>query len=171
MTGFQTLALPILWQNLESSRHSTRQTLCVHNLKQLYSCLNVYAEEHEGRYPDRLADLWPKYGGSPAFLETLICPEIQTVYKQKTGKRHPFLENPDKEALDRFCSYSYVPGYTVETPSDAVILYEKSDNHFGKGRSLMYLDGHGAWEPPENWRHGPPNMTLPPEFFSPQSGE
>ena len=46
----------------------------------------------------------------------------------------------------------------------SVIAYEKEDNHFGKGRSLLYLDGRGAWEPPENWRGGPPNTSLPEGF-------
>ncbi|OQB43634.1 MAG: hypothetical protein BWY09_00063 [Candidatus Hydrogenedentes bacterium ADurb.Bin179] len=170
ITGTGVLTV-LLWQGLESSRHSTRQTLCVHNLKLLYSCLKAYAEEHEGHYPDRLANLLTRHGDNPEFLEILICPEIQAIYKHNTGEKHPFPGHPDADTLERLCSYAYVPGYTVDDPPDAIIFYEKKDNHFGKGRSLMYLDGHGAWEPPENWRHGPPNKTLPPEFSGPQPRE
>ncbi len=173
MTMVMTMVMLVIFvrRDLESSRHSTRQTLCVHNLKLLYACLKVYAEEHEGRFPSRLADLLPRYGNDPEFLEMLICPETQAICKQRTGRRHPFPENPDADALEGLCSYAYVPGYALQDAADAVLLYEKQDNHFGKGRSLMYLDGHGAWEPPENWRSGPLNETLPPAFFSAQPGE
>jgi len=150
-----------VWFRLEEARASARQTVCVHNLKFLSTSLSRYAEEHGGRYPGRLADLWPQYIVN---LEDLVCPEVRAACLRGHGVPHPFPENPDADTLERLSSYAYVPGHTVSDPPDTVIAYEKEDNHGGQGRSLLYLDGRGAWEPPQNWRNGPPNTTLPPGF-------
>jgi hypothetical protein len=150
-----------VWRFRENSRRSVRQTLCVHNLKFLSMSLHTYADKHDGRFPDRLSELWPEY---IANLEDLTCPELQVMYLRERGVRHPFPPDPDPDTLERLSSYAYVPGHTRADPPDTVIAFEKADNHFGKGRSLLYLDGRGAWEPPENWRNGPPNRTLPSHF-------
>lgn len=151
----------VVWPCLKEARASARQTMCVHNLKFLAMSLKAYADEHDGRFPDRLAELWPKY---IANLEDLICPEVQLVCRRERGVPHPYPDNPDPDTIERLSSYAYVPGHTQSDPADTVIAYEKVDNHAGKGRSLLYLDGRGAWEPPENWQNGPPNKTLPFEF-------
>jgi hypothetical protein len=57
-----------------------------------------------------------------------------------------------------------VPGLSPGGDKDTVIVYEKEDNHFARGRSVLYLDGRGAWEPPKNWHGGPPNPNLPQAF-------
>ena len=152
-------ALRHIW---ETGRHSTRQTLCVHNLKFFAITLNAYANTHDGRFPDRLSQLWPEYLTE---LEIFICPELQAVYQRERGVPHPFAGDPDPDTIEALSSYAYVPGHITTDAADVVIVYEKVDNHLGKGRSLLYLDGHGAWEPPENWRYGGrPNTTLPPGF-------
>ncbi len=155
------LAAVAVWHVLDTARHSTRQTLCVHNLKMLATGLKLYADEHDGRFPDRLSALSPKY--IPG-LECLICPEAQSVCMRDHGVPHPFPPSPDPDTIEKLSSYAYVPGLKTSDPADTVIAYERVDNHFGRGRSLLYLDGHGAWEPPKNWRDGPPNKTLPPGF-------
>jgi hypothetical protein len=145
----------------DAARHSSRQTRCVHNLKLIASGLKAYADGHDGRLPERLSELWPKY--LPG-LEALVCPEVQVACMRERGVPHPFTPNPSPDDIQALSSYTYVPGHTLKDAGDTVIVYEKRDNHFGKGRSLLYLDGHGAWEPPENWRHGPPNKNLPTGF-------
>jgi len=147
--------------HLRAVHRSTRQTMCVHNLKFLSASLKAYADDHGGRFPDRLAELWPEYIVN---LQDLICPEVQVICRRKYGVPHPYPEDPNPDTIERLSSYIYVPGYTTEDPADTVVAYEKEDNHFGRGRSLLYLDGRGAWEPPENWENGPPNTTLPPDF-------
>lgn len=150
-----------LWPRLKDARCSARQTMCVHNLKFLAIGLKAYADDHDGRFLDRLSALWPEYVVS---LEVFVCPEVQVVCRRKHGVSHPYPNNPDADTIERMSNYEYVPGHTISDPADTVIAYEKVDNHYGRGRSLLYLDGHGAWEPPKNWRNGPPNKTLPPGF-------
>lgn len=151
------------WHWVGVQRHAVRQTLCVHNLKFLAMSLEAYAGDHDGRYPDRLSALWPEYIVN---LADLICPEIQVVCLRERGVAHPFPENPAPDVIEALSSYAYVPGHTTADAgaSDILVAYEKVDNHFGKGRSLLYLDGHGAWEPPENWRGNSPNRDLPAAF-------
>ncbi len=146
---------------LREARRAAFRTSCVHNLKILALCLKMYAEDHEGHFPDRLSKLYPKYITDPAFL---ICPEIRTRKEKAWGATHPFSANPTPDEFDALSSYTYVSGFTTADDKNTIIAYEKQDNHFGMGRSLLYLDGHGAWEPPENWRNGPPNTTVPAGF-------
>ncbi len=153
-----------VYRIVDAGRHATRQTLCVHNLKHLFLGLEAFAKEHDGQLPARLSELWPKYLPD---LEVLVCPEVQAACLRECGVSHPFPPNPSPEDMDALCSYAYVPGHTLKDAANTVIVYEKRDNHLGKGRSLLCLDGRGAWEPPENWRGGPPNRNLPPGFREP----
>ena len=41
----------------------------------------MYADDHDGRYPDKLNQLTPKY-----MREIPICPENETEYNYQTGK-------------------------------------------------------------------------------------
>ena len=122
----------------------------------------MYAEEHEGRFPDRLSALYPE---SVQDLRMLVCPEQRNRGVEKDGVPYPFSSNdPTPDEINEACSYAYVRELSPGGDPDTVIAYEKKDNHFGKGRSLLYLDGRGAWEPPGNWRGGPPNANLPEGF-------
>ena len=142
--------------------------MCVHNLKILSIALNGYADEHEGQFPDSLSALYPEWGMD---LGVFICPELRKKYKRERGIPHPFTsDDPTSAEIDALCSYAYVPGLSPDGNKDTVIAYEKEDNHFGKGRSLLYLDGRGAWEPPEHWGDGPPNENLP-EGFTATAGD
>ncbi len=146
---------------LQNARRDMNRTLCVHNLKMIAMALDRYADEHEDRYPSQLSQLYPKYLTNP---QCLVCPEIRADNKKKRGAPLPFSKEPSAEEIDSLSSYTLVPGLTKADGKNTVIAYEKKDNHGGMGRSLLYIDGHGAWEPPENWRNGPPNATLPPGF-------
>ena len=153
----------LLFSALQGARASARRTVCVHHLKFVAMALKMYAEEHEGRYPDSLSALYPNYLRE---LEVLICPVVQGKHRGQGGTPQPPFtsDKPTSAEIDALCSYAYVPGLSPSGDKDTVIAYEKQDNHSGMGRSLLYLDGRGAWEPPENWRDGPPNKTLPEGF-------
>ena len=147
-----------LYGRLQHARRDARQTMCVHRFKFVATALKMYAEDHEGRYPDTISALFPDYLTE---LEVFVCPEVSLTCKRERGVPHPFSDAPTPEEIDSLSSYVLVPGLAARDDKDTVIAYEKVDNHFGMGRSLLYLDGRGAWEPPENWRNGPPNVGLP----------
>ena len=146
---------------LHDARASARRTTCVHNLKVLSISMKLYADEHEGQFPDKFSALYPEYITD---LRMLICPELSAKYKRERGIPHPFSPEPTPEEIDSLSSYVLVPGLTTSDDKDTVIAYERGDNHSGMGRSLLYLDTRGAWEPPENWRYGSPNKNLPEGF-------
>lgn len=146
---------------LEDTRQEVRRTLCVHNMKMLAMALDQYAEEHEGRLPDSISELYPKYIYE---MEVFICPEVQRQCRRERGLTHPFSQEPSPDEIDRLSSYILVPDLSAGDDADTVLAFEKEDNHSGMGRSVLYLDGCGAWEPPENWRNGPPNANLPQNF-------
>lgn len=126
---------------LKRARFVARQTMCVHNLKILALQLRMYADDHDGAFPDKWSTLvaYPEFGGSD-ILEIFVCPEQRRRYKV-TGP----------EDVDERSSYALVPGLHITDDKDTILAYEKGDNHGGIGHSLIYLDGRGAWDPPSNW--------------------
>ncbi|MCP4641888.1 MAG: hypothetical protein GY851_15710, partial [bacterium] len=152
----------LAYSSVRNARTEMRQTLCVHNLKQVACVLNVYAKNNGGRYPDTMSALYPKY--IPELL-VYVCPEVRERCEKERGIPHPFSsDDPTADEIDALSSYTLVPGLSSNGAANTVVAYEKVDNHSGMGRSLLYLDGRGAWEPPANWRGGPPNATLPEGF-------
>jgi hypothetical protein len=151
----------VLTRSLRYARADASRIMCVHNLKVLALNLKMYADEHEGQFPDKFSALYPRYF---AEVYVFVCPELSARYKRERGIPHPFSPEPTPDEIDSLSSYVLVPGLTTSDDKDTVVVYEKKDSHSGMGRSLLYLDGRGAWEPPKNWRNGPPNKNLPEGF-------
>jgi hypothetical protein len=142
---------------LGDARASACRTTCVHNLKLLSLPLKTYAEEHEGRFPDKLSELY--FASSPEqndYLKgILICPELGAEYKWRhgvwtPGTPHPLSPEPTPEEVDALSCYALVPGLRLSDEKDTVIAYEKGDNHSGTGRSILLLDGRALWD--ESWQ-------------------
>jgi hypothetical protein len=131
-------------------RRDVRQTLCVHNLKMLALQLKMYAEEHDGAFPDKWStlvsdtDLFP-----PDMLEIFVCPAGSREYEKEHGVP---LTVSGPEDVDERSTYVLVSGLRPTDDKDTVLAYEKGDNHGGIGHSVLYLDGRGGWDPPSNWR-------------------
>ena len=158
------LALAIgLYGSLRDARASARRTTCVHNLKLLALPLRMYAEEHEGRFPDKLSELYSALSpeNHDYLTGVLICPELGAKYKWKygvwtPGNPHPLSHEPTPEEIDSLSSYALAPGLSLSDDKDTVIAYEKEDNHSGTGRSVLYVDGRAFWVPLEDPLGGPP---------------
>jgi len=140
---------------LDYVRRETRQTLCVHNLKMIALQVRMYADEHDGAFPDKWSTLVadPVFGFSDA-LEIFVCPEQSIQYKKTHGAPYTVTGAED---VDERSSYVLVPGLHITDDKDTILAYEKGDNHGGIGHSLIYLDGRGAWDPPSNWYWTRPN--------------
>ncbi|MFA6239458.1 MAG: hypothetical protein WC655_00930 [Candidatus Hydrogenedentales bacterium] len=154
----------VMFVALQDARKKTYQTRCVHNLKFISMALSQYAKDNDGSYPNSLSALYPEYLPD---LDAFVCPQLRVPFESERGTQHPFAPGPKPEEIDSLGSYALVPGLSANGDKDTVVAYEKEDNHSGRGRSLLYLDGRGAWEPPENWRDGPPNVNLPVELKKP----
>jgi hypothetical protein len=127
---------------LSRARFAARQTMCVHNLKLIAMQLRMYADEHDGAFPDKWSTLAAYHEVAVSdMLEIFVCPE--------QIRRYTVSSPAD---IDELSSYVLVPGLRMTDDKDTILAYEKGDNHGGIGHSVLYLDGRGGWDPPSNWR-------------------
>jgi prepilin-type processing-associated H-X9-DG protein len=120
---FFTLVVPAIKE--ESSK-----TACLANLKMIGMACQMYAAEHDGRYPERLSELYPHYLPD---LAVFVCPS--------TGAK---IASPDE--IDAKTSYEYRGAglnlRTVREPSyQAILACDKPGNH-RRRKNLLYADGH-----------------------------
>jgi hypothetical protein len=134
---------------LKRGRFAARQTMCVHNLKLLGLPLKMYADEHDGAFPDK----WSTLTSDPDFFdydmfEVFVCPMHSKRYEKEHGVP---LTVTGPEDVDERSSYVLVPGLRTTDDKDTILAYEKGDNHGGIGHSVLYLDTRGGWDPPSNY--------------------
>ena len=112
------------YQYIREVRRGMHRTMCVHNLHVMARSLQVYAREHDRRFPDRFSLL---YGEYITDLEMLVCPVVSDRCQRERGVRHPFSEDPTPEEIDSLCSYAIVPGLTLDDDPDTILAYEKEE--------------------------------------------
>jgi hypothetical protein len=116
---------------LKRGRFAARQTMCVHNLKLLGLPLKMYADEHDGAFPDK----WSTLTSDPDFFdydmfEVFVCPMHSKRYEKEHGVP---LTVTGPEDVDERSSYVLVPGLTTRTrswPTRKVITTAVSDIAF-----------------------------------------
>lgn len=136
-------------QWLHAAAGERQQTLCVHNLHFMAYALRSYAGDHEGQFPERFSQLYPKY---LTLVDVLICPRADPSALDTLRSA----SNP--EIFDAASSYELAPGRRIDDPPNTLLAWERGDHHGGRGRSVLYVDGRGGWDPPEAWRR----KELPP---------
>jgi hypothetical protein len=102
------------------------KVICTNNLRELGLALYIYAREHEGKFPPALKTLYEKDYLSDERL--LDCPSTK-----KIGD----LNDPD---------YIYTAGLSIKDPSKKKLVWDKAENHEGKGKNVLFLNGIVAWE-------------------------
>ncbi len=153
-----------------------RRSACLGNLKQLGLGMKQYAQDFDGRYPwcvgatdphEAWRDLGMFYPNYITGLGSFICP------KSRDRKLKDLSIPDDKRPLepfpaDRLISYSYsidargtpVTAWTENAPATLRLAADKKAgtpvgsqgnpaklaNHKGKGRNVLYQDGHVEWE-------------------------
>jgi hypothetical protein len=135
---------------LNRAGFAARQIRCVHHLKLIALQLRMYADEHDGAFPDKWSSLaaYPEVAVSD-MLEIFVCPEQSRRHERTYGV--PYTVS-GAEDIDELSSYVLVPGLHMTDDKDTILAYEKGDNHGGIGHSVLYLDTRGGWDPPSNWR-------------------
>jgi len=82
---------------------------CEENLQEIGLGIKLYASEHQGRFPLSLDELME--GGYVEDEMVFDCPSSQALGDA---------QEPD---------YAYVPGHTILSSSDAVVVSDKDENH------------------------------------------
>lgn len=119
---FFTLVLPAI-------KKATSEYECTAHLHQIGSACNAYAAEHDGRYPERLSELYPRYLPD---LNVFVCP--------KTGDK---IASADE--IDAKTSYEYRGAGLREWGPGDVLACDKPGNH-RSGKNVLYADGHVSSE-------------------------
>jgi len=98
---------------------------CKENLQEIGLALKLYASEHQGRFPSDLAELIE--GGYVEDEMVFDCPS-----------------SPDMGDAQE-SDYHYTSGYTIQSPSDTEIVFDKTANH-KNGKHVLYISGDIIWE-------------------------
>lgn len=177
------LILFVVYFNPSGARYQSRkQVACRQNLQFLYLALQMYANDHTGRFPQtRMAEtaepvlslLVPQY---TTRTELFICP----------GSRHRKLK-PAQPFADARISYAYLMGLTNDNNPGQWLLSDRQvntlpkqtgerlfatnsigpgSNHRQFGGNVLFTDGHTAFSPPRAaWPilHPPGTTALNPK--------
>ena len=120
---------------LSRAREQARRAVCMSNLKQVGLGCHMWALDHDDQFPPSLKDPHPDY----VSLNVFVCPSTED---EVTGA----------EEIDEKGSYIYVSGLNADSPADAVLLYDRKENHNGEGRNVLFVDGHVEWMSEEEFR-------------------
>ena len=107
----------------ELARDRIRRMQCGENLRWIGQATHIYANDHAGSFPPN--------------LHTLIEQDI----REASSFQCPTEANRALARID----YAYVAGLTDRDPSEWVLCYDLPDNHYGHGRYVLFVDGHGHW--------------------------
>ncbi|HET6441689.1 MAG TPA: DUF4190 domain-containing protein [Phycisphaerae bacterium] len=126
---------------LPAMKEEASKAECLANLMMIESACNQYAAEHDGRYPERLSELYPDYVSD---LGVFGCPA--------TGTK---ILTPDE--IDAKTSYEYYGAALNASRSSAnprrrssrVLACDKDGNH-RSGKNIIHGDGYIAFE----WKGG-----------------
>ncbi|MCK4400737.1 hypothetical protein KAW08_00355 [bacterium] len=120
----------------EKARQDALLSRCKSNIKQLLACIKMYAQDYDGRYPDKLSDL-------SIYLKRLDTFTCRASKDKITSKKE----------IDTKSSYEYRgAGLTKEIGEkdpDKIILIEKNYNHTIDGklvRCVGYAGGYVGME-------------------------
>jgi prepilin-type processing-associated H-X9-DG protein len=110
------------------------KSACMAHLHRIGTACNAYAAEHNGRYPERLSELYPEYVPN---LKVFVCPST-----------HVKITSPDE--IDSKTSYEYygaaLNASTAAKPLGRAILACDKDGHHRHGKNILYADGHVSSE-------------------------
>ncbi len=131
--------LAIVAGGLHAAKAAWMKSACQSNLHQIGVAIQMYAQDHRGRYPATLGEVLASEDiSAQAFVcpaspdEAAVGPTTRAVAAGLTACGH--------------CSYVYAGrGLTDATATAAaVVCYEPPANH-GDGGNVLFGDGHAEW--------------------------
>ena len=120
---------------------------CMVNLKQIGRGLEAYRLEDPGRrlpYADSgtggckaLSLLYPRFVSDPRVFLCSAEEAKRSIY---------YIHKPGMPLTTETCSYHYETGLpSAVAPSDVMIVWDRLASSHGKGRNVLFLDGHTKW--------------------------
>ncbi len=105
---------------LAQAREKARGVVAGSNMVQIGYAIQLYADQHRGKMPDRLEDLRAVMPGLDSILEN-----------KRTGETPGYVYIKPAPAIDQ-----------VQNPATTVILYESKGGHIDPQGAKLYADGH-----------------------------
>ena len=164
-TAIILVLFTMYWGGNSATRQKSRQAICRQNLQKVYIGMEIFGNEHQGKFPDKpgarspaeaLDVLIPKYTADTA---SFICPG---------GNDGPL---PGGESIaKRKISYAYYMGRSSGNSQDALLTDRQVDakskgvnqplfsangkapgnNHKKYGGNILFCDGHAEASPPNS---------------------
>lgn len=119
-----TLTFALLTPFVNKIKEKANLIKCSNNTGLISLALHMYAADHNEKFPDNLAQLYPSYIKKEKIFD---CPASFT---RGTSEKS---------------SYEYVAGLTESSDGTEVILYDKDGNHGKLGRNLVRVNGSVEW--------------------------
>jgi len=121
----------LVWQpGMQYLRERRAKYRCRRNMRVIHGAILTYLTDHPAAYPRDLEQLLPKYLRK---AEHLICPLAHEPMTLPRGHE---------------TSYIYFGGGASTTDAGTVLLVDHNPlNHAGKGRHVLYADGHIEFMP------------------------
>jgi prepilin-type N-terminal cleavage/methylation domain-containing protein len=119
------IIIVLLTPFIKDIRNKAKIIACEENLEKIGLGLRLYASEHQEKFPPNLGELIED--GYVESERSFDCPSSQ---------RAGTAGDPD---------YHYVTGYTVSSPSESVLIFDKAENH-KEGKHVLYINGDIEWQ-------------------------
>ena len=145
------------------SRPAGNRVQCSFRLRQMGQTMQLYANDHQGRYPDTMGELLEE-GLTPAMF---VCPSSSD--SPPTGATTQAMAV--NVHAGGHLSYLYLgKGLTGTPPPTMILAYEPLANHQNQGMNVLFGDGHVTFiTPPAAMTmlaelkagHNPPRVKTP----------
>ena len=138
MIGQQAMALGMLLPALGRAREIANRSVCGANMHGIVKAMMIYSISHDERFPPDLGTLVQDGSFGP---NSVICPSSGA-----SADSFPIVDLDDdrvRQWINENSSYVYLAGeMDMSCPPDAILLYEKIDNHDGEGINIVFGDSH-----------------------------
>jgi prepilin-type processing-associated H-X9-DG protein len=132
----------ILLPSLNRARETANRVKCASNQRQIGMAILLYSNENKGKYPPDLGTLIKTQDITP---EVFVCPSSENDAVPAQIRQAD--KGTQAKWVNDHSAYVYVgAGMRNDAPADAIVLYEKSDNHDEDGMNFLYGDGHVDWQ-------------------------
>jgi prepilin-type processing-associated H-X9-DG protein len=121
---------------------AAHRTVCRENLRRLVQALQLYAQDHDERYPQ--TERWVRHVSAYAdSLNIFFCPSDDR-------------PRPKRERAEAVVSYWYLPPASNRDESTTFVfgdvMYSNWVGNHEHGGNVAYLDGHVVWRTLNQWQ-------------------
>ena len=141
LAAISVVAVVLCVQGYRSIVAKATTPYCAANLKNIGIACLMYADRHNGNFPDTLEETLRTTGLTVA---SLICPATN----DDPAPGETAAEQIARLHEGHHLSYVYSgKGLTtsVPNPSTVILAYEPLSNHKGDGANFLFADGHVQW--------------------------